>query len=62
MAQAPSNLGEKLQSLPRPALYAILFIIASVGVWISIPIPNQPSQASQDFYQVIETIPADKPV
>jgi len=62
MAQAPRNLGEKLQSLPRPALYAILFIIASVGVWITIPLPNQPSQSSQDFYKIIETIPADKPV
>src|SRR6476659_9252049 len=62
MAQAPSNLGEKLQSLPRPALYAILFIIASVGVWISIPIPNQRAQASEDFYNVIKNIPDNKPV
>ena len=62
MAQAPTNLGEKLQSLPRPALYAILFIIASVGVWISIPIPNARAQASEDFYNMVKNLPPDKPV
>ena len=56
------SIGEKLQSLPRPALYLILFIIASAGVWISIPIPNQRAPASEDFYKMINTIPADKPV
>lgn len=63
MAQQPMSLGDKLQSLPRPALYAILFIIASAGVWISIPVPNQRAKASEDFYnKIAKEIPADKPV
>ena len=62
MAQAPSNIGEKLQSLPRPALYAILFILTSLAVLVPMDLPDKPVKPSQDFYNFVNKLPADKPV
>ncbi len=55
----PTNLSlaEKLQSLPKSALYIILFVATSIPLFFTIPIPNKESKASIDFYQEVQKVP-----
>lgn len=62
MSQAPNSLGEKLQSLPKPALYLVLIILTSVPLFVTVHIPNKPAQASVDFFNLVEKLPPDKPI
>jgi hypothetical protein len=57
-----AKLGETLQSLPRQALYLILFIVASVPLFFPIPLPNNPDQASIDYYAHLMELPAGSKV
>jgi len=59
---ANSNIGEKLQSLPRPALYAILLIITSISVLVPVKLQTEPSKPSRDFYTIVQNLPTDRPV
>ena len=49
--------GNKLQSLPKPALYLILFLVASLPLIKPIPLPNSPDPASIDFYAHLMELP-----
>jgi hypothetical protein len=51
---AERSLGEKLQSLPKIWLYIILFLVTSIPLWFTIPVPNTPSPASIDFYNFVK--------
>jgi hypothetical protein len=53
MSKAPSSTGEKLQSLPKPALYAILILLTSVPLFAKVTIPNKESKASANFYTLV---------
>lgn len=52
-----TSLGERLQALPKHWLYSILFIVTAVPLWFNIPVPNSPSPASTDFYNMIKNVP-----
>ncbi len=52
-----AELGNKLQSLPKPALYLILFLVASLPLIKPIPLPNSPDPASIDFYAHLMELP-----
>jgi hypothetical protein len=56
MANAAS-IGRALQSLPKPVLYVILFVVASLPLFFKIPVPNSPDQASIDFYAHLMELP-----
>jgi len=62
MSQAPRSLGDKLQSLPKPALYIVLIILTSIPLFAKVSIPNRPAKASIDFYNLVKNLPADKPI
>ena len=51
------RLGLVLQSLPKPALYLLLFLVASIPLFFKIPVPNSPDQASIDFYAKLMELP-----
>src|SRR5690242_3902038 len=54
----PKTIGEKLQSLKRPYLYALLFIAASIPFFFGgIALPNVPTPEAIDFYKQVMTIP-----
>lgn len=62
MSNGQKSLGEKLQSLPKPALYSVLFVLCSITLLRPVDLPNNPAKPSQDFYEVLRTLPEDKPV
>lgn len=51
------SLGDKLQSLPKPVLYAILFIAATIPLFLKLSVPNSPLDASIDFYANLMQLP-----
>jgi len=53
MSQAPSTLGEKLQSLPKPALYLVLIVLTSLPLFVNITIPNKEARPSANFYTMV---------
>lgn len=53
----PKSLGEKLQSLPRYWLYAILFFVSSVPLFLTVKVPNVPSQSAIDLYAKLMSLP-----
>jgi hypothetical protein len=57
-----TSIGEKLQSLPRLALYVILLAATSVPLFKPIPIPGQARQASEDFYAIVRSAPPGRTV
>lgn len=62
MANENRNIGEKLQSLPKTALYAVLFILTTLPLFFPVHIPNKEAQASVSFYDIIKNASPDKPV
>src|SRR5690242_327565 len=60
MAQAQNkSLGEMLQSLPKPVLFAILLLMTSVPLWFGnkLTVPNKPEESTMDFFKEVMTIP-----
>ena len=53
MSTPPNNLGEKLQSLPKPALYLVLIILTSVPLFVPVSIPNKEAKPSANFYTMV---------
>ena len=53
MSKPNSNLGEKLQSLPKPALYLVLIVLTSVPLLLNIKIPNVEAKPSANFYTMV---------
>jgi hypothetical protein len=51
------TMGEKLQSLPGWVLYLALFIVCSVPLFFTIPVPNNPEPSSIAFYNFVRNIP-----
>lgn len=58
MARAQSiPIGQRLQSLPKNWLYAILFLFATIPLFLPISVPNEPIDASKDFYNNLMKLP-----
>ncbi len=53
MSTAQTTLGEKLQSLPKPALYLVLILLTSVPLLVKITIPNKEAKPSANFYTMV---------
>lgn len=51
------DLGARLQALPKPALYLLLILVCTIPQFFSIPIPNQPDDASIELYAKLATLP-----
>ena len=51
------SLGDKLQSLPKPILYGILFVAATIPLFLKISVPNVPLDASIDYYATLMQLP-----
>jgi hypothetical protein len=51
------SIGERLQALPRGALYLILALACSVPLFFSIPVPNAPTQAARDLFDALNSVP-----
>lgn len=49
-------------NIPREALFAALFVVCSILVFVSIELPNRVSNNSADLYQVLKSIDKSKPV
>ena len=62
MAKVERSIGEKLQSLPKPVLYTILILVTSIPQFFPVPLPNKPSQSSVDLFNMVTTVPEDKPI
>lgn len=62
MSKPNSNIGEKLQSLPKTALYSVLFVLTSVPLFITAPVPNKEAKASADFYDLVMKADPSKPL
>jgi hypothetical protein len=63
MSKTNGNIGEKLQSLPKPALYTVLFVLTSLPLFVPVTVPNKEARASRDFYTIVNTtIQPDKPI
>jgi hypothetical protein len=60
--QTEKTLADKLQSLPKPVLYLVLIVVTVIPQFIPVPLPNKPSAASLDLFNLLMTIPEDKPV
>jgi hypothetical protein len=57
MAQGRHGIGQMLQSLPKPILYLILILATSVPLFFKIAVPNEPVEASTDFYAQLMKLP-----
>lgn len=53
MSKPNNNLGEKLQSLPKPALFLVLIVLTSVPLFVNITIPNKEAKPSANFYTMV---------
>ncbi len=51
------NLGEKLQSLPKPILYLILILATSIPLFFPTEVPNEPVESTKDFYATLMALP-----
>lgn len=49
--------GQRLQSVPKNVLFLILFIFASVPLFFPVELPNEPIDASIDFYTSLMKLP-----
>ena len=53
------TLGDKLQALPKSALFAILLVMTSVPLFFGdkLSVPNKPDQSAIDFYTAVMAVP-----
>lgn len=54
---ANQSFGEKLQSFPKVALYAVLVVLTSIPLFFNLSVPNKPVEASEDFYAAVMDVP-----
>ncbi len=54
---APLTLAEKLQSLPKPMIYGILLVVATIPLFFSVKLPNKCIDPSIDFYAQAMKLP-----
>ena len=58
---ASQNLGTKLQSLPRQWLYLLLIICATLPLFFTVALPDQPGESSVDLFANLMSLqPGDK--
>jgi hypothetical protein len=55
--QTPQSLGERMQSIPKQAIYAVLILCASIPLFFDVTLPNKPVEPSIDFYGRVMAIP-----
>ena len=53
----PKSFAEKLQSVPKPVLYLVLFLLAALPLFFPVKLPNKPIDASIDFYAHLMQLP-----
>lgn len=58
----PKNFGDKLQSIDRRWLYAILLVLTSAGLYIPVEIPVRPDKSSIDLYVALTKVSTDKTI
>ena len=51
------TLGRRLQSLPKFAIYAMLFILTTIPLFVPMNVPNKPDTSTIDFYQAVMRLP-----
>jgi hypothetical protein len=51
------SIGERLMSIPKWALFATLIVVASVPLFVKIPVPNTPLEPAIDLYGTLMSIP-----
>jgi len=64
MAQAPDkSLGDKLQSLNKTTLFAILFAVTSIPLFFpGMKVPNKPEESTIDLYATLMQLPENSTV
>lgn len=50
------SLGEKLQSLPRQALYGLLVLVTAIPLFFSLTVPNKPLAPAIDAFEQLATL------
>ena len=53
----PKSFADKLQSVPKPVLYLVLFLAAGLPLFFPVKLPNKPIDASIDFYAQLMKVP-----
>lgn len=54
------NFWDRLQTIDRRIIYAVLLGVILIPLFYPTPLPNYPAKQSQDFYDTVEKIAADK--
>jgi len=54
---ANKSLGEKLQSVPKPVLYLVLFMLAAIPLFFPVKLPNKPIDASVEMFTNVMALP-----
>lgn len=53
----PRSLGYKLQNLPRPLIYFLLIVAATIPQLFTVKLPDIPSDEAIDLYASLDTVP-----
>ena len=56
-----TSLWDRLQTIDRRVIYAILLIVILIPLFFPITLPTYPSKQSQDFYDTVEKVAKDSP-
>ncbi len=56
------SLGEKLLSIPKPALYLALILATAVPLFFPVPLPNEPKDTAKALFAAINEIPDESTV
>ena len=56
-----NTLWDRLQTIDRRVIYAVLLVVILIPLFIPIDVPTYPSQQSQDFYDTIERVAKESP-
>ena len=56
-----TTIWDRLQSIDRRIIYAILLAVIIIPLFVTIKLPSYPSQQSQDFFDTIERVAKESP-
>jgi hypothetical protein len=51
------GLGAKLQAMPKQVIYLVLILVTTVPLFFDVAVPNEPLEATQDYYATLEQLP-----
>ncbi len=51
------SLGEKMLSIPKQVLYALIIVFCAIPLFIKIPLPNLPKPGAKDLFAALTTLP-----